>query len=357
MKVSIIVPTYNERENLEVLVKKIDDSLGDRDYEIVIVDDNSPDGTWELAQELSQSYPIKLVKREGKRGLASAVVDGFSHAAGQCLVVMDADLQHPPELVPKLVDAVKSGADLAIASRYVGGGEVRGWSLSRRLISRGATWLAKLFLTDVKDPMSGFFALRRGVVEGVDLRPEGYKILLEILVKGRHSSVVEVPYTFKPRRLGRSKIGAKEYAKYLKHLISLMRYKGELQRLLKFVMVGVSGVLVNEGLLFTLTELLGIHYLLSALISIECSILSNFALNDVWTFRDRRGHGTRSLLKRMVKSNIGFGAGVLLNLLVLFLLTELGGLHYLISNLLGIVAAFIWNFLISMRWIWKQKIL
>lgn len=353
MKVSIIVPTYNERENLEILVKRIASSLGDKEYEIIIVDDNSPDGTWRLAQELARFYPIKLIKREEKRGLASAVVDGFSHAAGHCFVVMDADLQHPPEAIPRLIEAIENGADLAVASRYIEGGSVRGWSFFRRFVSRGATWLARLFLTNVKDPMSGFFALRREVVEGADLRPEGYKILLEILVKGNYARVAEIPYTFEPRKLGRSKLKGRQYIQYLKHLISLMRYKGELKRLLKFAIVGASGILVNEGLLFILTETLNIHYLLSAFLSIECAILSNFILNDLWTFKDRRDHGVRGSLKRAIKSNLGFGAGVLINLLVLFMLTEFTRLHYLISNFFGILVAFIWNFLISIRWIWK----
>ena len=353
MKASIIVPTYNERENLKILVERIANSLKEREYEIIVVDDNSPDGTWKLAQDLAQFYPIRLIKREGKRGLASAVVDGFSYATGHCFVVMDADLQHPPELVPELIDAIEGGADLAIASRYVKGGGIRGWSHFRRFISMVAVWLARIFLTSVRDPMSGFFALKRDVIEGVDLRPRGYKILLEILVKGKYSRVVEIPYIFEPRKLGQSKLNKKQYVEYLKHLISLMRYKGELQRLLKFTIVGVSGVLVNEGLLFILTELLSIHYLLSALLSTECSILSNFTLNDLWTFKNRRDRGIKRFFKRAIKSNLGFGTGVLINLFVLFALTENAKVHYLISNLLGIIAAFIWNFLISIRWIWK----
>lgn len=225
MKVSIIVPTYNERENLEILMKRIASSLRDKEYEVIVVDDNSPDGTWKLAQELAQFYPIKLIKREERRGLASAVVDGFSHAAGHCFVVMDADLQHPPEVIPRLIEAIENGADLAIASRYVEGGGVKGWPFFRRLVSRGATFLARLFLTNIKDPMSGFFALRREVIEGADLRPEGYKILLEIVVKGKYSRVVEIPYVFEPRKLGQSKLKKKQYVEYLKHLISLMQYK------------------------------------------------------------------------------------------------------------------------------------
>ena len=195
-------------------------------YELVIVDDNSPDGTAELALELSRHYPIRVIKRPGKLGLATAVVEGFKHARGEVLVVMDADLQHPPELVPELVRKVLyEGYDIAIASRYVKGGRIEGWSFTRRIVSKGAILLAHLLVPrtrGIKDPVSGFFAIKRSVIEGVELNPIGYKILLEILAKGRWTRVVEVPYTFKPRTRGKSKLSAKEIVNYLRHLLRLM---------------------------------------------------------------------------------------------------------------------------------------
>lgn len=219
------MPTYNERENLKTLVERIDSSLKGRSYEVIIVDDNSPDKTWSLAQELAEFYPVKVIRRIGKRSLSSAIVDGFSHASGRHLVVMDADLQHPPEIIPKLIEAIENGADIAIASRYIKGGGIEGWTITRKIISLGAVFLARMLLTRVKDPMSGFFALKKKVIEGVELKPKGYKILLEILAKGKHTKTAEIPYIFQPRKHGKSKLNMKEYGEYIRHLMALMRYK------------------------------------------------------------------------------------------------------------------------------------
>jgi dolichol-phosphate mannosyltransferase len=197
---------------------------------MVVVDDNSPDGTGELAETLSRDYPLKVVHRSGRAGLASAVVAGFEQAEKAVLGVMDADLQHPPEAIPLLLARIAEGADVVIASRYTPGGGTVGWSLGRRFISWGARRLSHLVLPPVKkvsDPLSGFFLLRRGVIEGVNLRPTGYKILLEILIRGKYSRVEEVPYLFENRKQGRSNLGLREYLRYLRHLYILARAKQE----------------------------------------------------------------------------------------------------------------------------------
>jgi dolichol-phosphate mannosyltransferase len=224
MKISVIVPTYQERDNIKPLIKKIANTMQGRNYEIVVVDDNSPDGTAEVAAELSKSYPVKVVKRERKLGLASAVTEGFRVTDGTIIGVIDADLQHPPELIRKLVEKIEHGCDIASASRYVEGGGVKSWSLSRRIVSRGATLLARP-LTKVKDPLSGYFFIRRRVIEKIRFSPAGFKILLEILVKGDYERYEEVPYTFSAREMGRSKLRADEYVKYLELLCHLYPHK------------------------------------------------------------------------------------------------------------------------------------
>ena len=164
--VSIVIPTYNEKDNIIFLVERIDDVLSGYDYEIVFIDDNSSDGTAQLAEALSHKYPVKVIVRFNKKGLASAVVDGIAHVTGQIVGVMDADLQHPPEVIPNLLKEIANGADIAIASRYVEGGACQGWGLTRRIISKGAIFLAHLLLPStrqVSDPMSGFFMLNRQV--------------------------------------------------------------------------------------------------------------------------------------------------------------------------------------------------
>lgn len=354
--ISIIIPTYNEKDNIIPLVERIDHALSNYDYEVVFVDDSSGDGTAELAIALSPKYPVKVMVRQNKRGLASAVVDGLSQATGQIVGVMDADLQHPPEVIPDLLREIKGGADIAIASRYVKGGGCQGWGLTRRIISKAAIVLAHLLLPltrRVRDPMSGFFIFNRQVVAHADLRPTGFKILLEILMEGEFQDIAEVPYTFSVRSGGESKLNARQQIDYLKHIYSLMKRTGELTRFLKFCAVGLSGVLVNMGLLWLLTEVAGLFYLLSAAISIETSIISNFILNDCFTFRDRRSPQVKSFFGRLLKFNLVSLAGLGLNMGVLWLLTEVFGIYYLLSNLCGIAVATLWNYLANTWWTWK----
>jgi dolichol-phosphate mannosyltransferase len=354
--ISIIIPTYNERNNITPLVERIDHALSNYEYEVVFVDDNSGDGTAEAAGALSSKYPVKVIVRQHKRGLASAVIDGLEHVTGQIVGVIDADLQHPPEVMPDLLREIESGADIVIASRYVKGGACQGWGLTRRIISKGAIFLAHLLLPStrqVRDPMSGFFMFNRQVVAHAHLKPTGYKILLELLMEGEFQNLTEVPYTFKTRSSGESKLNARQQIDYLKHIYSLMRRKGELLRFAKFCLVGLSGVLVNMGLLWLLTEFAGLFYLLSAAISIETSILSNFTLNDYFTFRDRRSPTLKSFLSRLVRFNLVSLAGLALNMGVLWLLTEVFGVYYLLSNLCGIVVATLWNYLVNTWWTWR----
>ena len=180
----MIIPTYNELGNLEELVRRTSSACSHTgmNFEIIIVDDNSPDGTGARAEEMGETFSVKVVHRAGKLGLSTAVMDGFKVARGSIFVVMDADLSHPPEKISEMVERIaKGGADMVIGSRYVEGGHVENWPFHRRMISKTATLLAR-GLTKVKDPMSGFFAIKKEVWEGVELIPIGYKIGLEILL-------------------------------------------------------------------------------------------------------------------------------------------------------------------------------
>ena len=226
MKVSVVVPTYEERDNVKLLIERIARTLDGRDYEIVVVDDNSPDGTAEAAASLSQQYPIKVIQRHGKLGLASAISDGFGHSSGDIVGVIDADLQHPPELIGDLISAIEQRYDIALGSRLVDDGAMENWTLWRKTVSRGATLLARP-LTEVKDPLSGYFFMRRAVIDGGKFKPIGYKLLLEVLVKGNYKQVKEVPYIFGTREKGKSKLGLDEYIKYLKLLCHLYLYKAK----------------------------------------------------------------------------------------------------------------------------------
>ena len=224
--VSIVSPTYNESENIRLLIERISQVMSDREYEIIIVDDNSGDGTEAIAKQLAEKYPVKVLVRNGKLGLASAILTGFEYATGNIIGVIDADLQHPPEYMLEFInDIEQEECDIAIGSRYVNGGSTECWSKKRLLISRLAVLLAKPLIRGVSDPMSGFFFLKRSVIEGIRLNPMGYKLGLEILVKGKYKNVKEIPYTFKRRKNGSSKLNNSEIISYLKLLKDLYLYK------------------------------------------------------------------------------------------------------------------------------------
>ena len=288
--ISVVVPTYNEKPNLEELVSRIDKACrgAGRHAEIVIVDDNSPDGTGALAEELGKEYDVKVIHRAGKLGLSTAVIEGFEKATGDILVVMDADLSHPPEKIPEMVGKIESGeAQMVVGSRYVKGGAVRNWPIHRRAISKCATLLAK-GLTKVKDPMSGFFAMKRSVIDGVELSPVGYKIGLEILVKGKYDAVAEVPIIFADRMAGKSKLGASVYLKYLDHCTRLYEHKKPwLARYIKFAFIGGIGTLINLAVLWTAVEVFFVHYLWAAVLAFVIADTNNFIWNRWWTFRSK----------------------------------------------------------------------
>jgi len=349
--ISIIIPTYNERENLEELFERISRALEDRDFEIIIVDDDSPDKTWEKAEILGKIYPVRVIRRTNEKGLSSAVIRGFEEANGDIIVVMDADLQHPPEVIPKLIEAIEHGADISIASRYVKGGKVENWYWWRKIISKGAIMVGRVALPkirNIKDPVSGFFALKKGVIAKTDLNSVGFKILLEILIKGQYERVVEIPFTFGLRRAGESKLSQKQIINYLKHIYRLMRWEGEIDRLIKFSFVGLSGIFVNEGALLGFVEFLGWDKRLAVLPATELSILNNFTWNDIWTFKDLK---RKPFHLRLLNFHLAALTGALVQWAIYLILLYVG-LHYLIANLIGIGFSFIVRFIFNRNITW-----
>ncbi len=241
--VTVVVPTLNEAGNLEPLVTRLAAAFGPRaDWEVLLVDDDSKDDTPAVAERLARSHPVRLVVRKGERGLATAVMKGIAESASPVVVVMDADLSHPPEVAPRLAAAVEGGADLAIGSRYVEGGGTEGWSKVRLLMSRTATLLAR-GLTSASDPMAGYFCLRRSLLDGVAMRVRGFKILLEILARARPAKVVEIPIHFGNRLAGESKLGAGVTVDYLRQLAQLYAARPAVQVLaMIFAVTGLRGV-------------------------------------------------------------------------------------------------------------------
>lgn len=357
MSVSIIIPTYNERENIRELLERIKRSMEPLGYayEVLIVDDDSPDETWKVASLCSKSYPVRVLRRNGKRGLAPAVLEGIRASNYDIVVVMDADLQHPPETIPQLIAEVRNGTDIVIGSRFVEPGALVDFRLSRRILSRGADLLARtLFrqIRNIKDIESGFFAFHKDVVARANLAPVGYKILLEILVQGNYTTSSEVAFNFNSREAGESKMGLHNVVTYLTHISSLFSRSGELYRFLKFCVVGGGGAVLNLVVLYALTEA-GMWYFLSGIIATEVTVLSNFVWNRTWTFKDRRTRGLKSILKALYRDHAVRFVGIVLNLAALWILTGFFGLYYLVSGAIGTVLALLWNYSGNQWWTWE----
>ena len=359
--ISIIIPTYEEKDNVSILLGKIDGFLRDTKYEVIIVDDDSKDGTIESINKLLGTYPVRLIVRKGVKGLASAVVEGFKHANGDIFVVMDADFQHPPEKIISLVEEINKGADIVIASRY---NEEKGFgefNIFRKIISKGANSLARILfqkLSNIKDIQSGFFAIRKEVIDGVALNPIGYKILLEILIIGNYKNIKEIGYKFSKRESGDSKLGIKTIVDYINHLIHLSLRTGDLKRFIKYCIIGISGIFVNTFVLFFFTSMLGLFYLLlSSAIAYEVSILTNFVLNDYWTFKDLVIDGkSHNFITRAIYYNYAMITGAILGIFLLYVFTSIFAINYLISNLISIIIVFLWRYYASITVVWNHKI-
>src|SRR3990172_11535091 len=227
-RISIIVPTYNERETIMSFLEKVTSQISKDNFDagIIVVDDGSPDGTAELIKDFGKLHPnVSLLNRRQKKGLASACIYGFNHTESPIIGVMDSDFSHAPDALPYLLNPLLYNlCDITVGSRYINGGRILNWPLRRHITSRTACYLGSL-LTTIKDVTSGFFFFKREVIRGKDLDPIGFKICLEILVKGDYQTILEVPYTFSDRVTGKSKMGTKEMLLYLQHLYKLYKYK------------------------------------------------------------------------------------------------------------------------------------
>ncbi len=379
---SLIVPTYNEGKNVAAMIDRLTqllDSVHLNDYEIILVDDNSPDRTWELAADLTAQYPqLRVMRRQQERGLATAVIRGWQVAQGAVIGVIDGDLQHPPEVLLGLLGAIAQGADLAVASRHVEGGGISDWGILRRSLSRGAQLLglviAPAVVGRVSDPMSGYFLLKRSVLAGVSLDPKGYKILLEVIGRGQMGPIAEVGYVFQERQAGESKVTYQQYVDYIHHLLKL-RSRGRIsrmtqpivkalkfpmQRFLRFGLVGLSGLAVDMAILFLLHDArsplgLGLGLTRSSMIASEIAIVNNFCWNDRWTFRDLAQHQNKlgQWFKRFLKFNLICLMGLILKVLLLNLLFNLGHLNEYLANFVAIVAVTFWNFWINLKLNWR----
>ncbi len=294
LALSVVIPTYKEVLNIPHISKAIADALGDLNYEVIFVDDNSADGSVEAVSKISHQYPVRICVRTEERGLSTAVIHGIEQARGDYVVVMDADLSHPATAINEMLRKLKANeADFVVGSRYVEGGSFdEDWGFFRLLNSKIATWLA-LPICHVKDPMSGFFGFKRSNMPATHmLSPLGYKIGLEIMVKGRFSAPAEVPIHFVDREHGESKLDFKEQILYLRHLRRLYKFKfPTASEFLQFGLVGGTGFLVDSFFYWALQVFFGLEHTTARMISFWPAVTWNWFWNRTLTFSDRNQSG------------------------------------------------------------------
>jgi len=376
-QVSIIIPTYNESENIIQVLKSIGDHLPRNVWvEAIVVDDNSPDGTGKVVEDYitdSQNeaeYSINVIHRKAKSGLSSAILDGIQHSSSETVVVMDSDFSHPPKIIPQLVEELStSDCDIVIASRYTKGGEVSGWSTKRKLISKGATGIAKAGLgVNESDPMSGFFAFKRKILEGIKFDAIGYKMLLEILVKTKGAKVKEIPYTFTDRTRGSSKLDSSTMFDFVTSVWRLYRYGHAtkvsdtrtsvrfISKAGRFYTVGASGLLVNYlvSLLFA-DAVVNFWYIHATIIGIAVSMTSNFILNKVWTFEDRDFEAKKTM-GQYGKFVVFSSLGALIQLGMVYVLVDNYQVIYPLALIIAVIVAASSNFVLNKKWTFKEKV-
>ena len=365
---TLVVPTRNEAGNVEPLVRELRENLSGVDYRVVFVDD-STDETPEIIRALGEEDGrVTLIHREGAEregGLSTAVTTGIEQVSGasEYICVMDADLQHPPEKVREMLEIARgSDADVVVASRYARGGDYSGLSGPiRRAVSVGSKYLAQVVFREARkttDPMTGFFLVRNRAISGIQFRPTGFKILLEILVCAPDLKVVEVPLNFRARNAGVSKANIRQGLDYLMHTASLFWYVPSAGRFWKFALVGASGVLVNMLTLVILAEYVDAHKVIAWMFAVGVSILSNFLLNNAFTWRDVRNSSRIHFLLRGALAYpvaiMGIGANFAVYYPLLKYVSDAFP-YYLIFNFLGILAGTSVNFILSSRLIFRPS--
>jgi dolichol-phosphate mannosyltransferase len=355
-EISIVVPTFRESENVRELHERLTRVMGSASWELIFVDDDSPDHTADIVRELSQNDSrVRCIQRIGRRGLSTAVVEGALSSAAPLVAVMDADLQHDETILPAMMEQLRSqNLDVVVGSRYVAGGGTGEWDESRKQISRIAGRLAKGLVPEtLRDPMSGFFLVRTGIMRDAARRLSGYgyKILLDLFVSaGRPLRFAEVAYTFKPRAHGESKLDSLVAWEYLMLLMDKRIGHIISPRLLFFAMVGGSGVALHYLVLSILYLWLGKSFTVAQLCGTVIAMTSNFFFNNWFTYRDQRLRGGK-LIRGLVSFYAICGMGALANIgIAAYAFSQ--NLEWALSALAGIVVGTLWNYLATARYTW-----
>lgn len=361
-ELSVIVPTYNERDNVEELTKRLDACLSGVRWEVIFVDDDSPDGTAGKVRELAQADArVRLVHRINRRGLSSACVEGMLASSAPYLAVMDGDLQHDESILEDMLAALKNeDFDVVVGSRYVEGGSTGEWASERELISRFATRLSRLIIKiELDDPMSGYFALKREVLHEAagHLSGLGFKILLDLVASARRAlRVKELPYTFRSRLRGESKLDISVAWEYLMMILDKSLGSYVPVRFVPFAFIGGIGVFVHMAVLWVLFRLLELSFITGQTTATLVAMTTNFLMNNALTYRDRRLRG-RSLLRGWFSFTLACSVGAVANVGIATYLFEgdaLGDVGWALSAFAGIIVGAVWNYAVTSVYTWNK---
>jgi dolichol-phosphate mannosyltransferase len=357
--ISIIIPTRNEAPNIHPILKRLEQVLTNNRIEVIFVDD-STDDTVKRIKELSNQFPfhIDVIARppERRNGLGKAVIEGIAAAKADVAVVMDGDLQHPPEIIPQMFELLqKDGKDVVVASRLAEGGGTDGLSLFRKCISYGLAVVSHLIfpgnMRGVSDPMTGFFMLRRKAITLEGLQPNGFKILFEILCKHPRLTISEIPFKFGERQAGESKANGREMLLLFKQIMRL-RLDG-MQNFARFLAVGFTGIFVNSLLMFFFTDVLKVHFMLSALLATQGSTFWNFAWTEKWVYGKQKH--TMSVHQRIASYYLINNALLLARSPLLAGMVSVLGIHYILANVLSLAFITMLRFVAADKFIWNEE--
>jgi dolichol-phosphate mannosyltransferase len=357
--VSVVVPTFNERDNVSVLYRRLETALAGLPWEVVFVDDDSPDGTWEVVRRLAQEDPrVRCIRRVGRRGLSGACIEGILACSAPYAAVIDADLQHDETQLPRMVELLRSGkAELVVGSRYIEGYRTEGFNKQRAGASAFATEIARRALRiDIADPMSGFFAIRREGFEQLapQLSTQGFKILLDLVATahGRLRSV-EIPYTFGARQHGESKLDSMVALDFLGLVLAKLTHDVISLRFVLFGMVGALGLLVHLAALYIALKVFHAPFPEAQATGAIVAMTSNFILNNFLTYRDQRLKGL-AILRGLILFYLVCSVGLLANVGVAFSVYDQEPIWWL-AGAAGALMGVVWNYAMSGLFVWRKR--
>jgi dolichol-phosphate mannosyltransferase len=358
-ELSVVVPTFNERDNVTVLYRRLEATLAGIAWEVVFVDDNSPDGTWEVVRGLARKDSrVRCIRRIGRRGLSGACIEGILASSGPYAAVMDADLQHDETQLPKMVALLRSGkAELVVGSRYIEGGSADSFDKQRAGFSQLATEVARRVLkVEVADPMSGFFMIRRDRFEELapQLSIQGFKILLDVIATAQGKlRAIEIPYKFGSRQHGESKLDSMVALDFLGLVLAKLTNDVVSLRFLLFAMVGGTGLVVHLVVLFLAHEIFREPFAQAQAAGALTAMTSNFILNNFLTYRDQRLKGF-AILRGLLLFYVVCGVGLLANVGVAFAVFDQEPIWWL-AGLAGALMGVVWNYAMSGLFVWRKR--